>query len=326
MMERRMNTILITGGAGFIGSNLCRFLVEKGYKVLCLDNFDGFYSAAMKRENIEALLYSERFKLIEGDIRDGMLLRNIFTDYAVETVIHLAAKAGVRSSFAAPELYFDVNVTGSLVLLEAMKSYGIRNLIFASSSSVYGEKEGALSETSPCNRQISPYAVSKKTGELLNYNYHLNYGINVINLRLFSIYGQQQRPDLAIRKFLTRMLEDEPIELYGEGSSKRDYTHVNDALKGFYGAINFLEHRQGIYENINIGSDAPVSLIQLLALLKEVAGIKKLRTVVKEAVMGDVKTTHADINKAYKLLNYKPTVSLDRGVRLFYNWFKQKVT
>lgn len=320
-----MKSILIIGGAVFIGSNLCHYLTKQNFKVLCFDNFDDFYPEAIKTDNIKSLLNHNSFELIRGDIRDSRLLDTTFRNNKIETVIHLAAKAGVRNSILNPTDYFDINVNGSIALLEAMKNHGVKNLVFASSSSVYGNKIGKLKETDVCDTQISPYAVSKKTAELLNYSYHVNFKMNVINLRLFSVYGINQRPDLAIHKFFNQISQNKPIEIYGNGASKRDYTYISDVVEAFYKSILFLENRkQDIFETINIGNDKPISLLALLDRIKEAVQTQKIEFVTTATVKGDVETTHADIEKAKKLLHYNPSVSFDIGIKLFYEWFKNK--
>lgn len=322
-MERKFKNILVTGGAGFIGSNLCHYLTKQNFNVLCFDNFDDFYSEEIKLNNIKSLLNEKSFTLIRGDIRDGKLLKTIFENNKIETVIHLAAKAGVRNSISNPTEYFDINVNGTLTLLEAMNSNEVKNLVFASSSSVYGNQKGKLKETEKCNEQISPYAVSKKTAELLNYSYHVNFKMNVINLRLFSVYGKNQRPDLVIHKFFKQISQNKPIELYGNGETKRDYTYIDNVVEAIYNSVLYVEtQKQCVYEIINIGNDKPISLLILLDYIKEAIQTDKIEFVKKEIEKGDVETTHADIEKAKKLLNYNPSVSLNEGIKLFYDWFK----
>lgn len=323
-MKREIKNILVTGGAGFIGSNLCHFLVEKNFKVLCIDNFDDFYSEEIKLSNIKSLLNKKSFELIRGDIRDSKLLKTIFANNKIETVIHLAAKAGVRNSIINPSEYFDVNVNGTLALLEVMKSNGVKNLVFASSSSVYGNKNGKLKESASCNKQISPYAVSKKAAELLNYSYHVNFNMNVVNLRLFSVYGKNQRPDLVIHKFFNQISQNKPIEIYGNGKAKRDYTYIDNVVEAFYNSILYLKQNQKTYEIINIGNDKPISLLKLLTNITYAAQLESIEIVTKESVKGDVDTTHADIEKAEQLLNYNPSISIEKGIKLFYEWFKTK--
>jgi UDP-glucuronate 4-epimerase len=324
-MERETKNILVTGGAGFIGSNLCHYLTKQNFNVLSLDNFDDFYSEEIKLNNIKSLLNEKSFKLIRGDVRDSKLLKTIFKNNKIETVIHLAAKAGVRNSILNPSEYFDINVNGTLTLLEAMSSNGVKNLVFASSSSVYGNQNGKLKETEKCNEQISPYAVSKKTAELLNYSYHVNFNMNVINLRLFSVYGKNQRPDLVIHKFFNQISQNKPIELYGNGETKRDYTYIDDVVQAFYNSVLYLENpKQNVYEIINIGNDKPISLNELLDCIKEVTQNDRIEVLNREIAKGDVETTHADIKKAKTLLNYNPSVSLNEGIKLFYDWFKNE--
>ena len=324
-MTRVTKNILVTGGAGFIGSNLCHYLTKQNFNVLCLDNFDDFYSEEIKLNNINSLLNENSFELIRGDIQDSELLKTIFENNKIETVIHLAAKAGVRNSILNPSEYFDVNVNGTLVLLEAMKSNGVKNLVFASSSSVYGNKNGKLKETDVCNEQISPYAVSKKTAELLNYSYHVNFNMNVINLRLFSVYGKNQRPDLVIHKFFNQISQNKPIEIYGNGETKRDYTYIDNVIEAFYNSVlHFENQKKNVYEIINIGNDKPISLKVLLGYIKEIIQADDIEFVTKDIAKGDAETTHADINKAKKLLNYNPSVSLNEGIKRFYVWFKTK--
>lgn len=322
-MTVEVKNILITGGAGFIGSNLCHYLTKQNFNILCLDNFDDFYSEEIKLNNIKSLLNEKSFELIKGDIRDSKLLKTIFENNKIETVIHLAAKAGVRNSILNPTEYFDINVNGTLTLLEAMKSNGVKNLVFASSSSVYGNQNGKLKETENCNEQISPYAVSKKTAELLNYSYHINFNMNVINLRLFSVYGKNQRPDLVIHKFFNQISQNKPIEIYGNGETKRDYTYIDNVVEAIYNSVLYIETQtQSVYEIINIGNDNPIPLIELLDCIKEAVQTDKIEVVTKDIAKGDVETTHADIEKAKKLLNYNPSVSLNEGIKLFYDWFK----
>lgn len=318
-------TILVTGGAGFIGSNLCDFLINKEITIVCLDNLDNFYSEEIKKNNIKHLIKNPLFKLIKGDVRNKVLLEEIFLKNKIDFVIHLAAKAGVRNSISTPIDYFDVNVNGTLILLEAMKSYGVKNLIFASSSSVYGNKNGNQNETESCNEQISPYAVSKKAAELLNYSYYVNFNINVINLRMFSVYGKNQRPDLVIHKFINQISKNEPIEIYGNIDTTRDYTHIDDIMSAFNSSIEFLKtSERNVYETINIGSSNPISLRQLIGIIEKTIKPQNIKIIENKFIKGEVTNTHADLNKAKKILNYKPTVSIEDGIKKFYNWYKLK--
>ena len=321
----KTETILVTGGAGFIGSNLCQFLIDKTFNVVSLDNFDAFYSEAIKQSNINDLVINPLFDLIKGDIRDSVLLDNIFSNHKIDFVIHLAAKAGVRNSIFNPQEYFDVNVNGSICLLEAMQKHNVKNLVFSSSSSVYGNKSGKLVETDICDNQISPYAVSKRTIEMLNYNYHINSKFNVVNLRLFSVYGKNQRPDLVLYKFINQISNNQPIEIYGNAETTRDYTYIDDIVTGIISSIQFLkDNKTNIYETINIGNDNPISLRQLIELITKTTKRYDIKIIETEFATGEVTHTHADINKARKLLNYNPSVSIEKGINLFYDWYKTK--
>lgn len=318
-----IKTILITGGAGFIGSNLCEFLIEKSYQIICIDNFDEFYPKEIKQKNIQNLLNNSFFNLIEGDIRDHDLLNTIFSRHKIDCVIHLAAKAGVRNSIDKPEEYFDVNLNGSICLLNIMKKHKVRNLIFASSSSVYGNKSGKLLETDSCNSPISPYAVTKRSFELLSKTYNINSKFNVINLRLFSIYGQNQRPDLVLFKFMNKILDNQPIEVFGNSHSTRDYTYIGDVLPAFHNSVLLLERNCiNLFEIINVGNNRPVSLSELINRISETLNIEQVKIINRSYVQGDVMNTHADIKKAEKLLGYKPQTTIEEGVKIFSDWFK----
>lgn len=319
----KTETILVTGGAGFIGSNLCCFLVENSNYVICLDNFDDFYSEKIKQKNINNLLKNPFFKFIKGDIRNSVLLNEIFSQHKIDFVVHLAAKAGVRNSINYPQDYFDVNVNGSICLIETMLKHSVNNLVFSSSSSVYGNKNGKLIESQICDNQISPYAVSKRTVEMLTYNYYFNSNLNVINLRLFSVYGKNQRPDLVLYKFINQITKGEPIEIYGNAETTRDYTHIDDIVKAIYSSINLLKNSNSkVYEIINIGNDNPISLQQLIDIIVKVTKHYDIKVFETELAKGDVVNTHAEISKAKKMLNYKPKVSIINGINLFYEWYK----
>lgn len=314
-------TILVTGGAGFIGSHLCESLLDDGYKVVCLDNFDPFYSEEIKRKQVSELTVHPNFKLIEGDIRDRQLLRQIFTRHVVSTVIHLAAKAGVRPSILQPGDYFDVNVTGTLQLLEAMAEARVQRLIFASSSSVYGNQAKVpFSEKDEVNHPISPYAASKRSGELLAYTYHHLYGLDVACLRLFTVYGPRQRPDLAIHKFAQLALDKQPIPLYGDGKTRRDYTYVGDIVRGIRQLLDV--YPRG-YEIFNLGGGAPVTLTGLVKALEEALG-HPLEVQFGEKQAGDVEQTFADVSKAKAFFGYEPETNLKEGMRRFAEWFSRE--
>lgn len=312
-------TILVTGGAGFIGSHLCRHLLEKGRRVVCLDNFDTFYDPAVKERNIAAMLDDGNFTLVKGDIRDERVLKNIFAENKVDCVVHLAAKAGVRPSIRQPAEYMDVNVNGTACLLEAMREAGVNRFIFGSSSSIYGNQvKMPFSETDDVSRPISPYAASKRSGELLAHVYHHLYGMDVVCLRFFTVYGPRQRPDLAIHKFTQLALNDQPIPLYGDGLTRRDYTFVEDIVRGI---LTLIETPGQGFEIFNLGCGNPVTLFDMVKAL-EIALGKTLTINFLEKQPGDVEQTWADIGKARKAFGYQPSVSLEEGVRQFVEWFR----
>ena len=320
----KTETILVTGGAGFIGSNLCQLLIDKEFYIVCLDNFDDFYSEEIKQNNVKDLLNNQLFEFIKGDIRDSVLLDNVFSKHQFDFVIHLAAKAGVRNSIFNTQEYFDVNVNGSICLLETMRKYNVKNLVFSSSSSVYGNKNGKLLETENCDNPISPYAVSKRAVEMLNYNYHINSNFNVVNLRLFSVYGKNQRPDLVLYKFINLISNNQPIEIYGNADTTRDYTYIDDIVNAFISSIEFLKNSDSnVYEIINIGNDNPISLQQLIDLITKTTKRNDIKIVETKFVKGEVTNTHADIDKARRLLNYKPNITIDYGIKQFYEWFEK---
>jgi UDP-glucuronate 4-epimerase len=314
-------SILVTGGAGFIGSHLSEALLRGGRRVVCLDNFDPFYDPQLKWENVAALAPNPRFVLEEADIRDRAALDRVFRTHAVEAVIHLAAKAGVRPSILEPGEYFDVNVQGTLQVLEAMRAAGCRRLLLASSSSVYGNQEKRpFSETDDVSRPISPYAASKRSAELLAHSYHHLFGIEVACLRLFTVYGPRQRPDLAIHKFTRLALQNQPIPLFGDGRTLRDYTFVEDIVQGF---TRLLDHPGWGYEIFNLGYGSPVTLLEMVEAL-EAALERPLAVEFLEKQPGDVEQTHADISKASRFFGYRPAVALAEGVRRFVEGLKVK--
>lgn len=316
-------TYLITGGAGFIASSLAQHLLKNQNTVVCLDNFDAFYDRSIKENNIKDLFDYTDFKFIEGDIRDKVLLHKIFEENTIDLVFHLAAKAGVRPSILQPQEYYDVNVSGTLQLLEAMKHYKINKLIFASSSSVYGNNSsGPSSETENVEFPISPYAATKRSGELLLHTFHHLYGVNVVNLRLFTVFGPKQRPDLAIHKFFKRIYKQEAIEVYGDGSTKRDYTYIDDVIHGFVLSAKHLFEKSIVYETVNIGNNKPVTLNELINLLEEVTQKKVIKKHFTTQ-QGDVNSTCANIQKAQKLLNYYPSTTMKEGLIQFKNWYEK---
>jgi len=315
-----MNTILVTGGAGFIGSHLCERLLSDGVKVICLDNFDSFYDPDIKIKNAEGMTkkFQDLFELVTGDIRNPDHLKGIFQKNRVDFVIHLAARAGVRPSIADPLLYQDVNIRGTIVLLEACKAYKIKNFIFASSSSVYGENQRVpFTEEDLDIQPISPYGATKRSGELLCYSYHHLYGMNIACLRIFTAYGPRQRPEMAIHKFTRLIDRGEKIPIYGDGSSRRDYTYIDDLIEGILGVIRY--HKG--FEIYNLGESQTTSLIELIKLIEGAFG-KKADIEMLELQPGDVSVTYADITKAKRMLKYQPKVKMEEGIKRFVEWYR----
>lgn len=317
-------TVLVTGGAGFIGSHLVERLIKEGYFVLCLDNFNDYYDPELKENNISAVVDNPNFKLIRGDILNVSLLDDIFsgTKHLIPTkVVHLAAIAGVRSSIANPGIYVDVDVKGTVNLLEMARKYNMEQFIFASSSSVYGLNEKTpFSEDDTVELQISPYATAKRAAEIFCKTYNNLYGIPLTILRFFSVYGERQRPDMAIRKFTKLIIEGKPIPMFGDGESERDYTYISDCIDCVLSAVS----NPMDFEIINIGSGKIISLKNLIKILEKVTG-KKVKIEQHDEQAGDVPKTYADIDKAKRLLSYSPSISIEGGIRKFFKWYKNQV-
>jgi len=312
--------ILVTGGAGFIGSHLVDRLLAEGHRVVCLDNFDDFYASALKRRNLTGARKDSKFRLVEGDLRDEGILKRILEEEKVEIVAHLAARAGVRPSIEQPLLYADVNIRGTLSFLEACKKYKIRRLVFASSSSVYGNNPKVpFAEDDPVDNPISPYAATKKAAELICHTYHHLYGMDIACLRYFTVYGPRQRPEMAIHQFSRLIRRGKKISLFGDGSSRRDYTYVDDAIDGTMGAL-FREHGYEIY---NIGEFQTTSLSELVQLIEEQMG-KKAQVEYLPAQPGDVERTYADIRKARERLGYQPKINMREGISRFVRWYLEE--
>lgn len=311
--------ILVTGGAGFIGSHTVeRLLASGGHQVTILDSFNDYYNPAIKRANVAAL--AGRAEVIEGELTDTALVGKSFEEGRFDAVIHLAARAGVRPSIAQPELYIDTNIKGTFNLLEAARRTGCGHFVFASSSSVYGvNKKVPFSEEDPILQTISPYAMTKMAGEQMCSNYSHLYGIRTISLRFFTVYGPRQRPDLAISKF-TRLIEDGlPIDKYGDGTTARDYTFISDIVDGIIGALN---HRSGpICDIFNLGGSQTVTLNDLIATIESAVGRKAQINQLPDQP-GDVPLTSADVSKASRLLNFKPTTTIAQGVPKYVEWFR----
>lgn len=313
-----MVTILVTGCAGFIGSHVCTLLLNKGFKVIGVDNFDPFYSRAVKELNLAKFKTHPAFCFYEIDITEGLAA---IADENIGAVIHLAAKAGVRPSIEDPAGYLKVNIVGTQKVHEFMQARAINKLVFASSSSVYGNnKRMPFREDDNVDNPISPYAYTKKTGELMNYTLHHLYNVDVINLRFFTVYGPGQRPDLAIHKFVERISKGEPLLLFGNGETARDYTYVDDTVAGIYSALQYCLQNTGIYTTVNLGNNKPVKLNELVDIIYDAMG--KEKNVINEAMQpGDVDITFADISKASHLLNYKPATDMATGIKKFIAWY-----
>jgi len=314
--------IVVTGGAGFIGSHLCEALLRDGHEVVAFDNFDDFYDPRIKRRNLHAAGQHPNFTLVEGDIRHADDVRGVIRSGAVDVVVHLAARAGVRPSIERPILYENVNVHGTLVLLEACRVAGNCKFIFAGSSSVYGNnRKIPFAETDPVDDPISPYAATKKAGELLCHTYHHLYGLPVTCLRFFTVYGPRQRPDLAIHKFVRLIEEGKPIPVFGDGSMQRDFTYIDDIIDGVIRAID----RCDGYRIYNLGESRPVALNDLIAALEKALG--KSAAIERLPLQpGDVLRTYADVTAAGRDLGYDPKTNLETGLARFVEWYRAEAS
>lgn len=316
--------ILVTGGAGFIGSHICERLIAMDHEVVCLDDLNDFYSPQVKRQNLKGLYQRANFHLEIADIADVTTLESIFQRYPVTEVIHLAARAGVRPSIHAPLLYEHVNVLGTLHLLNLSCRVGVRRFLLASSSSVYGiDTPAPFREDAVADRPISPYAVTKRAAELYCHTYHHLYDLPVTCLRLFTVYGPRQRPDLAIHKFTRAIAEGREITVYGDGASARDYTYVSDIVDGFIAALQI--EPPMAFEIVNLGNSYPVPLQTLIELLQGAMG-REAHIRREPDQPGDVPLTYASIEKARRLLGWQPRVSIREGIAHFVSWFVQQRT
>jgi UDP-glucuronate 4-epimerase len=312
--------VLLTGGAGFIGSHVAARLLGRGDRVTVLDDFNNFYDPALKRAN--AALFAGRgdWQLVEGDIRDATLVDGLFRDGSFDAVIHLAARAGVRPSLREPILYEDVNCIGTLRLLEAARHHGPANFVFASSSSVYGINEKVpFSEDDPVDRPISPYATTKRAGELLCFNYSHLYGLRTSCLRFFTVYGPSQRPEMAIAKFTDLLASGKSVPIYGTGQSRRDYTYVDDIVDGILAALDLAPR----FEIFNLGGSQTTALIDLVHWIAAELGVEARLEMLPEQP-GDVPITYADVAVAGRELGYAPKVPIDEGIRRFAAWLKDQ--
>lgn len=314
----KMENILITGAAGFIGSHLSERLLSLGYQVYGLDNFDPFYDPAIKRKNVAPLIGHHNFLLMEGDIRDLIFLEELFSKMSIDKIIHLAARPGVRSSIEHPLLNEDVNIKGTMNLLEISITKSIKQFVFASSSSVYG---GSLkipfSENDPVDCPVSPYAATKKSGELFCYTYHHLYKIPVTCLRFFTVYGPRQRPEMAIHHFAKAIFDGKPFALFGDGKIRRDFTYIEDIINGIILAIE----NPFAFEIFNLGESETHSIEEVILLLSKLIGKRpKINYLPPQA--GDMLATFADISKARKMIGYDPKISLGKGLEIFVEYLK----
>lgn len=310
---------LVTGGAGFIGSHLVEALIAAGDEVVLLDDFNDYYDPAAKERNLASMWDEPGLHLVHGDIADEATVARAFAIRPIRAVLHLAARAGVRPSLRDPVLYDRVNIQGTLLLLEASRRAMVERFVFASSSSVYGlSARVPFSESDPADRPISPYAATKRTGEMLCYTYHHLYGLPIACMRLFTVYGPRQRPDLAIRAFTENIWTGRPIRVFGDGASARDYTYITDIVDGFLAALNRPEPFP--YEVFNLGNSRPVRLSALIRLIEDALGRAAIIERAPEQP-GDVRLTYADIGKSRQLLGYRPRVPIEEGIERFCSWY-----
>lgn len=318
-----MKTYLITGGAGFIGSTLADKLLEKNYKVIVVDNFNDFYDPKIKENNVKNNLENANYRLERVDIRDEKALENVFDENKIDGIFHLAAMAGVRPSIENPILYQQVNGIGTQVILEQAKKHNIKNLVMASSSSVYGNcKEVPFKEDFIVDFAISPYAATKKANEVMAHVYHKLFDMNIIMLRFFTVFGPRQRPDLAINKFTRLMLEGKEIPMFGDGTTSRDYTFVDDIVDGIIKSMEYEENHESVYEILNLGNSSPITLKEMIDIIGKVLNVEP---VINQLPMqpGDVERTYADTSKAKALIGYEPKTSFEDGIKEFIEWYKE---
>lgn len=316
--------ILLTGGAGFIGSHLAENLLrEGGWRLTIVDDLNTFYSPAIKQRNLSQIREIGEVEFVEADIRDFGAMADVFAAGEFECVVHLAARAGVRPSLAEPRLYYETNVTGTLNLLELAREHQIRQFVFGSSSSVYGVNcKMPFAESDNVQRPISPYAATKAAGELMCHTYSHLYGIRTVGLRFFTVYGARQRPDLAIHKFCRLIAEGRPIQVFGDGTTRRDYTYIDDIIQGVRAAMDY---DGSMHEVFNLGESETTELSRLIELIEDALGKK---AVIDRQPMqpGDVPITFADISKARQLLDYRPTTKIEDGIPKFVEWFRSSIT
>jgi UDP-glucuronate 4-epimerase len=315
-----MKNILVTGGAGFIGSHLVdRLLAEGGWQITVVDDFNDFYSPEIKHANIAEHLKSPNYRLVDADIRDAATMAALFAEYKFDVIVHLAARAGVRPSLTEPILYTETNIVGTQNLLELAKQHGVEQFVFGSSSSVYGiNAKVPFAEDDRIHQPISPYASTKAAGELLCHTYSHLYGMRIVCLRFFTVYGARQRPDLAIHKFSKLIADEKPIQMFGDGTARRDYTYIDDIIQGVRAAIDYDRSQ---YEIFNLGESQTIELRELISLLERSLD---MHAIIDNQPMqpGDVPITYADISKSRELLGYYPTTKIADGIPKFIEWFR----
>ncbi len=315
-----MSSYLVTGGAGFIGSHAAEAFLAEGHRVVSLDNLDPYYDLELKRRNLQQALEHEAYHFVEGDIRDARLVKSLLREEAITHVVHLAAKAGVRPSILDPQGYMSANVEGTLTLLEAVRERRVERFIFGSSSSVYGAaSQVPFREDQDISRPISPYAASKVACEAYCYTYHHLFSIPMVVLRFFTVYGPRQRPDLAINKFVRLLSGGEPIPMYGDGTSSRDYTFISDIVAGVIAASD----ADLDFEIINLGSSSPIKLIDMIHAVGKALNVAP-RIEQQPMQPGDVPRTYASVEQAERLLGWRPTTTLEEGLKEFIAWVKRQ--
>ncbi|MFY9225960.1 MAG: GDP-mannose 4,6-dehydratase [Blastocatellia bacterium] len=312
--------VLVTGGAGFIGSHICEKLLNRGDQVIIVDELNDFYSPSIKKENLADIKKHGNYQFYQVDICNQEQMKEIFIKEKPDSVIHLAARAGVRPSLSQPILYEQVNVIGTIHLLELCRQMPVKNFVFASSSSVYGvNSKLPFSETDPINQPISPYATTKRSGELLAFNYSHLYNLPITCLRFFTVYGPRQRPEMGIHKFTRKIFNNEPIEIYGSGESRRDYTYIDDIVTGVINALDRVK-QFAIY---NLGESSPINLSDLVLTIEQAIGKKAIIKHLPEQP-GDVPVTFADISLAKTELDFNPKTDIKTGISYFVDWYKEK--
>lgn len=315
----RPESVLVTGAAGFIGSTLCERLLAEGRSVVGLDNFDPFYPEPHKRANLAKAGRSDRFALVRADVRDAAAVRDVFSARRIDAVVHLAALAGVRPSLERPAEYADVNVRGTAVLLEAAARAGRARVVFASSSSVYGERpDGPFRESDPVDRPVSPYAATKRAGELIAHTFHHAWGLPVTCARIFTAYGPRQRPDLAVRKFAERLRAGKAVPVFGDGSAQRDFTYIDDLVDGLVRAID----RDLGFAVLNFAGGRTVTVLEVVSALERELGVEAEIDWQPEQT-GDVRCTWGDISAAREALGYQPVIGFEEGVRRMAAWLRE---